>query len=112
MNQSSAGDTVEDLWSEIGLQELRSALGRINGLAQDFEHALRLLPPCRSCARAALLEPIRTTGSQLSGAVIGLAALAQTLRQTMKTVEETRGQLAADAPAPCRCPSGPCTCRH
>ncbi|MBI4597862.1 MAG: hypothetical protein HY737_05620 [Candidatus Omnitrophica bacterium] len=100
----------EDLWRRVGLDELRQALVRVQGLAAAFENALQTLPPCTACARVALLERIDAAGRDLSGEVTGLSVLASTLKQAVAAAEQTQTELAANALAPCRCSSGECTC--
>ena len=101
---------AEQLWSQIGLEQLRTALNRMHRLEQDFEHALRALPPCSQCARSQLLEQIRATGSRLGSEVVSVAALAETLKQAVAAAEAAQTQLAAHAPEPCSCEGGPCAC--
>ena len=102
----------EDLWRRVGLHELRQALVRTQGLMQEFEQALRTLPPCNACARVNLLEHIHAAGRHLSGEVASLSALAGTLKQAVAAAEQIQTELAANAPAPCRCSSGQCTCHE
>ena len=102
----------EDLWRRVGLDELRQALGRVHGLTERFEQALHTLPPCNACARVNLLEQIHTAGRHLSGEVTSLAVLATTLKQAVAAAEQTQAELAANAPDPCRCSFGQCTCHE
>lgn len=102
----------EDLWRRVGLDELRQALVRAQGLMERFEQALRMLPPCNTCARVNLLEQIHTTGRHLSGEVTTLSILAGTLKQAVAAAEQTQAELVADAPEPCHCSSGQCTCHE
>src|SRR3989338_3167269 len=93
----------EDLWRRVGLDELRQALVRTQGLIQEFEQALRTLPPCNACARVSLLEQIHTAGRHLSGEAASLSVLAGVLTQAVAAAEQTQTELAANAPSPCRC---------
>ncbi|MBI3996446.1 MAG: hypothetical protein HY352_02180 [Candidatus Omnitrophica bacterium] len=102
----------EDLWRRVGLDELRQALVRTRGLMEQFEQALRMLPPCNACARVALLERIDAAGQGLSGEIIGLSVLASTLKQAVAAAEHTQAELGANTPEPCRCSSGQCTCHE
>lgn len=109
MNATS-GLEAAALWRQVGLDELRQALARIHTLATAFEQALAALPTCGECARAALLDQIRTRGEHLSGDVTSLAVLADTLESGVKAMEAAQGVLAASSPTPCRCESAQCTC--
>ncbi len=100
----------EDIWRRVGLGELRQELVRTQSLMQEFEQALRTLPPCNACARVSLLEQIHAAGRHLSVASGGLSVLAGTLKQAVAAVEQTQTELMANAPASCRCSSGPCSC--
>ena len=100
----------EDLWRRMGLDELRHALVRTQGVMQQFEQALRTLPPCNACARVSLLEQIHAAGRHLSSEAASLSVLAGTLKQAVAAAEQTQTKLAANAPPPCRCSSGQCTC--
>lgn len=102
----------EDIWRRVGLEELRQALVRAQGLIEQFEQALHTLPPCNTCARVNLLEQISTAGHHLSGEVTSLSVLASTLKQAVATAEQTQAELAANAPDPCQCSTGECTCHN
>lgn len=41
---------------------------------------------------------------------VGLDELRQALRRAQGLAEQTQTELIANAPTPCRCSSGPCTC--
>ena len=99
-----------DLWRRVGLDELRQALARVQGLTAGFEKALRTLPPCNTCARVSLLEQIQATGRHLSSEAASLSVLASTLKQAVAAAEQMQAELAANAPEPCQCSSGECTC--
>ena len=101
---------LEELWKRVGLSELRGSVQKAEGLIRDFEEALRALPPCDECARARLLEQIRGTGGRLSGEVVSLSVLAESLKTAMETAEQARQALEGAPPEPCRCPSGGCAC--
>lgn len=103
-------EDLEELWKRVGLSQLRGSVLKAEGLIRDFEEALRALPPCDKCARARLLEQIRGTGGRLSGEVVSLAVLAESLKTTMEVTEQARKALEGDPPEPCRCPDGGCTC--
>lgn len=100
----------EDIWRRVGLDQLRQALVSTQNLAESFEQSLRALPPCNACARVSLLEQIRTTGGRLSGEVTSLSVLADTLKQAVAAAEKTQIDLIANAPYPCQCSKGQCTC--
>ena len=100
----------EDLWKQVGLQELRHSLDRVRVLADHFEQLLGTLPPCQGCARATLLQEIRTAGGQLGSKIISLTVLAETMREALVTAQQADAELAANAPGPCRCPGEVCTC--
>lgn len=102
----------EDLWRRVGLDELRQTLVRTQTLMQQFEQALRTLPPCNACARVSLLEQVHSAGRHLSVEAGSLSVLAGMLKQAVAAAEQTQTELAANAPPPCRCSSGPCTCHE
>ena len=102
----------EDLWRRVGLEELRRTLAQVSDLIKDFERALRALPSCNQCARVALLEQIRGAGEALGRQTISLAMLAESLEGAVAAAEQTKAAFTANAPEPCRCPSGPCTCHE
>ena len=104
------GLNSEDLWRRVGLDELRQTLVRAQGLMERFEQALRTLPPCNTCARVSLLEQIHSAGRHRSGEAGSLSVLAGVLTQAVAAAEQTQTELAANAPPPCRCSSGQCTC--
>lgn len=108
----SPGLESEALWKRVGLEELRAALLSVTRLAVELEEALRDLPPCDSCARAALLAKIETSGRKLGGAAITISTLADILRQAQETVEAACKELETCAPEACACPPGRCTCNH
>lgn len=101
---------TDDLWRRVGLEELRQALERVTALANEFAGALKALPPCNACARVSLLEQIHTSGRHLSGEAGSLSVLAGALKQAVAAAEQTQAELVANAPSPCRCSSGQCTC--
>ena len=102
----------QDVWKRVGLEELREALRRVTTLVEEFEGALKALPPCDACARAALLERIETSGRRLGGAAISVSTLADVLRRAQSTAERARQELARCAPEACACPPGQCSCGH
>ena len=102
----------EELWKRVGLHELRDTLEQVTILMNRFEQALQALPPCNHCAQAALLEQVHRTGNQLSGQVVSLTVLAETLKQAVAVSERAHEMLSASQLTPCRCPSGPCTCHE
>ena len=99
-----------DLWKRVGLDTLREGLIEINKLVQGFEGALKNLPSCDKCARVAMVDQIKTTGSDLGSKVIGLTALAETLRAVLTTAEKARSSLVQSCPSPCHCAAGKCEC--
>ncbi len=101
---------LADLWKRVGLDTLRKGLIEVYGLAQEFESALTHLPSCDQCARVALVDEIKKTGSDLGGKVIGLTALAETLRTALTAAEKAGSELEESCPLPCQCPKGECTC--
>ena len=102
----------EDLWKRIGLDELRKALAEIELLTGQFVHALQALPPCTKCARAKLISQIGDTGTRLGSKTISLSVLANTLERAVGTAEHTQEELLANAPEPCQCATGSCTCHE
>ncbi len=108
----SPGLESEALWKRVGLEELREVLLRVMALTQEFEQALKALPPCDSCARAALLDRIETSGRKLASAAVGVSTLAEVLRQAQVTLEAAQKELERCAPETCACPPGACTCNH
>lgn len=100
----------EDLWRRVGLNELRQALVRARDLMERLDQALRTLPPCNTCARISLLEQIHTVGRYLGNEVSSLSVLASTLKQAVAAVEQTQAELIENAPVPCQCSTGQCTC--
>lgn len=110
MQREEGAIDTEDIWRRVGLEELRHALVRARGLMERFEQALRTLPPCNTCARASLLEQIDTAGRHLSGEAASLSVLASTLKQAVASAEQTQAALVVNAPDPCHCSSGQCTC--
>ena len=109
---STHSSETEHLWKRVGLEELRRALSRIEALTTSFEHALQKLPPCSKCARAHLLERIRTASGELSSETASLSVPAATLQQAAAAAEQTEADLMANEPKPCRCEGGPCTCHE
>ena len=103
-------DAAQDLWKQVGLEELRKALKDVEILTRHFEKLLRMLPPCSTCARVNLLQQVHAVGSRLGSEIISLTVLASILKQVMAVAEQAQGELVADAPAPCQCSTGPCTC--
>lgn len=101
---------IDALWKRLGLQELREALIRTEGLARNFEAALKALPSCDDCARVALLDQIRKTGGALSSETVSLSVLAVNLKEAVAVAEKAQAGLAANAPTPCHCPEDQCTC--
>ena len=102
----------EDLWRRVGLDELRKALVRIEELMYGFEKTLRSLPPCNACARAKLVERIQSDSHRLSREMTTLSVLAESLKGALGTAEQCTTDLTANAPAPCRCTGGACTCHE
>ena len=100
------------LWRRVGLDELRQALVRIEELMYGFENTLRSLPPCNACARAKLVERIQSDSHQLSREMTTLSVLAESLKGALGTAEQCTTDLTANAPAPCRCTGGACTCHE
>ncbi|MBI4343278.1 MAG: hypothetical protein HY601_00490 [Candidatus Omnitrophica bacterium] len=100
----------ETLWQRLGLARLREALTEVHQFSEAFERALRGLPSCSACAKSALLERIRLTGRRLGTEAVSLSALAENLKESAALAEAVEARLAADAPAPCRCPTTVCTC--
>ena len=94
----------------MGLEALREGLVEIDKLAQEFEDALKDLPSCDRCARVALVDQIKKTGSDLGSKVIGLTALAETLRTVLTAAEKAGSALVESCPSPCRCAPGECKC--
>lgn len=101
---------IEELWKNIGLEELRSALGRVDVSFRRFEKALAALPACNECAKTALLSEIETSGTELGGEVVGLLSLAGTLKAAVAAVEKTHAEFLQNCPEPCRCSGPTCTC--
>ena len=91
---------------------MREALRRVATLVEEFEGALKALPPCDACARATLLERIEASGRRLGGAAISVSTLADALRQAQSTAERAQQELARCAPETCACPPGRCSCDH
>ena len=110
--EPSPGVDTEDIWKRVGLEELRQALERVTTLAEEFEDALKALPPCDACARALLLERIEASGRRLGGAAISVSTLADVLRQAQATAEDAQQELVRCAPESCACPPGRCACGH
>lgn len=108
----SQGIDSEDIWRRVGLEELRRALVQVTDQMKGLEQVLRVLPPCNACARGQLLEQIQTAGSHLSRELVGLTVLAGSLKGAVTTAEQAQAELAANAPDPCRCSSGQCTCHE
>ena len=100
------------IWKRLGLEELRLALTRVIAFAEEFEGALRALPPCDSCARAALLDKIEASGRELGGAAISVSTLAEVLRCAQAAAESAQVELERCRPETCACPAGRCTCGH
>lgn len=109
---ASAGIDTDELWRRVGLDELRKVLVRIEELLYGFEKTLRSLPPCNACARAKLVERIQSDSNRLSREMTGLSVLAETLKGALSTTEQCTAALTANAPAPCRCTGGACTCHE
>jgi hypothetical protein len=105
-----AQEDAENLWREVGLEELRQALREVEALTRCFEASLHALPPCAACARVSILQQIHADGSRLGSKVVSLTVLASTLKQAVAVAEQAQTELAANVPAPCQCSSGPCTC--
>ena len=105
-----AQEDVDDLWRDVGLEELRQALKDVESLTRRFEASLQALPPCAACARVTLLQEIRATGSRLGGKVVSLTVLAETLKGAVGVAEQAAAQLAANVPEACQCPGTRCTC--
>ena len=101
-----------DLWRRLGLDELRRSLQHVEGLIHSFEQIVRTLPPCNGCARLKLIAQIEATSKQLSGEVAGVSALAETLKAAVAVAEHTQTELSANAPEPCQCSAGQCTCHE
>jgi len=101
---------IDALWKRVGLQELREALARTEELIRGFEGALKAMPSCDDCAQVALLDQIRKTGGRLSSETVSLSVLAENLKEAVATAELAQAELGANAPDPCRCPTGLCTC--
>lgn len=107
-----AQEDAEGLWKDVGLEELREALKEVQSLTRHFEASLQALPPCTACARGNLLQQIRSTGSRLSGKIVSLTVLAETLKEAVGAAEQAAAQLEAAAPEPCQCPGARCTCHR
>lgn len=101
---------LDELWRRVGLGELRGALLRVQELSREFEEALRALPSCDQCARAKLLEQIRSTGGRLSSEAVSLSIMAESVKSTVKAVEDAQCMLETNPPQPCHCPAGECLC--
>jgi len=101
---------LDELWGRVGLSELRGALLRVQELSREFERALRALPPCDQCARARLLEQIRSAGGRLSSEAVNLSILAESVKTTVKAAEDAQCMLETNPPQPCHCPAGECRC--
>ncbi len=99
-----------DLWTQMGLEELRQALEGVEALVKCFEASLRSLPPCTACARVALIQQVDTTGTRLGSRIIGLTVLAASLKEALAAVEQAGAALASNPARPCRCPGTQCTC--
>ena len=100
------------IWKRVGLEELREKLEKVKLLSEHFEQALRNLPSCDECARAVLFEQIKKTGNDLSGEVLSLTVLSETLRSVVAAVEKSREKLTASPAPACRCSGNPCACHH
>lgn len=100
----------DELWRRVGLAELRQALVRTEELLVRFEQTLQTLPPCTKCAHSQVLGQLETETAGLSREMTGLAALAHAIRESAVALERTHAQLRRDAPAPCQCRAGTCTC--
>jgi hypothetical protein len=109
---ASAGVDTEELWRRVGLQELRQALIQIEELMYGFEKTLRALPPCNTCARAKLVERIQSDSHRLSREITSLSVLAESLKDALSTTEQCTADLTTNAPAPCQCTGGECTCHE
>lgn len=103
---------TEEIWRRIGLEKLRRSLAEVKDLVRGFEQGLTSLPSCNQCARREMMKQIEATGNRLSGEVISLSVLASSLEKALKTAEQTQKELCKNAPAPCQCPEGECTCHE
>gem|GEM_PF-1852990 len=101
---------LENLWRNLGLEELRIALKKIEDFSRKFEGALQALPECDQCARVSLLEQIQASGEILGGEVVNIVALAGTLKQAVSVAEKAQNHLVESCPPACRCSGGACTC--
>lgn len=101
-----------ELWRRVGLEELRSTLERVQGLTEQFETALRALPPCDTCARSSLLKQLEIAGQRLGSEAISISVLAESLHQAMMAIEKAHKELGETSATPCQCPSGHCTCHE
>ena len=103
---------VENIWKRVGLEKLRQQLRQVIVSSKKFEQSLRSLPACNECAKVVLLEHIQKTGRRLSGQVVSLTTLAETLKSTLKATEHVEKILIENAPPPCKCGSQKCSCHH
>ena len=100
----------DELWKRAELEELRNAVRRAEYAIHQFERVLRALPSCNACARLKLIEQLHSTSNRLGKETVGLAILAQGLKNAMEATERTQSALMQQSPAPCRCTQTPCTC--
>lgn len=101
---------LDKIWSRVGLQELRSALRKIEDLSAQFEKTLSDLPVCDQCAHLRLLEEIQKKGKDLGGEVISLVSLAESLKNAVVIAEKTQEKLVEQCPETCQCHEDQCTC--
>lgn len=105
MNQDA-----ENLWKRVGLEQLRHSLLKVEELTHSFEESLKGLPKCDQCAKVALIEKIQSSAGDLGGEVVGLSALAGTLKESIGSAERAKEALEQDCPDNCQCSGEPCTC--
>ena len=105
MNEDS-----ENLWKRVGLEKLRDSLMKVEAFSKNFEETLKLLPKCDQCAKVALIEKIQASAGELGGEVVGLSALAGTLKSSIGAAEEAKERLEQECPENCKCSGEPCHC--
>ncbi len=100
----------ENLWKRLGLEQLRGSLKKVERLSESFEATLNDLPKCDQCAKVALIERIQSSAGELGGEVVGLSALAGTLKASIEAAEQAKVALEQECPENCKCSGEPCKC--